>query len=263
MGKLTRFESLAERLVEGTFARLFAGRLRPAEVAAHIVRAMEDQQVSGPGGMPQIPTHYRVFLHPDDHRVLALEKPYLAEELSRHVTELAIRAGLLLDGLPVVDLQPSPDIPLHQVRVEAQWPPAEDVGRTREIAEPDAVSDEAAAIPPRGQPFLIVTGQRHIDLVQAVVSIGRALDNDVIIEDTRVSRHHAQLRRRYGRYVLYDLGSAGGTQINGYPVEECVLQSGDVISLAGVQIIYGEDPPPPVPPRTHEDTPLLVTADDS
>ena len=51
---------------------------------------------------------------------------------------------------------------------------------------------------------------------------------------------------------LYDLDSAGGTSINGYPVEECVLHCGDVISFAGVSVIYGEDPPTPVPQSASE-----------
>ena len=96
-----------------------------------------------------------------------------------------------------------------------------------------------------------------MSLIQPVVSIGRALDNDIIIEDPRVSRHHAQLRRRYGRYVLYDLGSFRGTQINGYPIEECVLHSGDVITFSGVQVVYGEVRSTPGTIGTVGDTPVL------
>ena len=125
--------------------------------------------------------------------------------------------------------------------------------------EVDGREDEGeVTAPPLGRPFLILDGRRHVNLLQPVVSVGRALDNDIILEDPRVSRHHAQLRRRYGRYVLYDLGSSGGTQINGYPVEECVLHSGDIISFTGVQIIYGEDPPTPISLPGSGDTPPLT-----
>ena len=112
---------------------------------------------------------------------------------------------------------------------------------------------------PRGRPFLVLEGQRHVNLNQPTISIGRALDNDVIIDEPRVSRHHAQLRHRYGHYVLYDLDSSGGTRINDYPVEECVLHSGDVISFAGVEVVYGEDPPTPIP-LPEEETPVLTKA---
>jgi len=260
MSKIARFEALAERLVEGTFARLFAGRLSPLEVATHLARAMEDHQVLSPEGVPQAPTHYWVYLNPDDLNALMAERPTLEVELAYHVAELAGQAGLALGVTPVVDILAEAEMPLHQVHVEARWVPEEasEVASTCAM-EASGEGDEAAsaAVPP-GRPFLILDGCRHMDLLQPVVSIGRALDNDIIIEDPRVSRHHVQLRRRYGRYVLYDVGSSGGTQINGYPVEECVLHSGDVISLAGVLVIYGEDPPTPISPPDSEDTPPLA-----
>jgi hypothetical protein len=131
------------------------------------------------------------------------------------------------------------------VRVEARQvlSDGEEMEGTREMTDEEQKRVQAATDEePRGHPFLIVDGERHMELNEPVISVGRALDNDVILEDRRVSRHHAQLRRRYGRYILYDLGSSGGTTINGYPVQECVLEPGDVISLAGVEVIYGEDP---------------------
>jgi hypothetical protein len=264
MNKIARFEALAERLVEGTFARLFAGQLSPLEVATHLTRAMEDYQVVSPDDIPQAPTHYWVYLHPSDCDALAVAQPQLETELAHHVADLAAQANLGLPTLPVIHVLPDPTMATHQVRVEARWLPQESspVEKTREItAESDSPQPETEAqadsIAPPGRPFLILEGQRHANLLKATLSIGRALDNDIIIEDPRVSRHHAQLRRRYGRYVLYDLGSSGGTQINGYPIEECVLHAGDVISFAGIQVVYSEDPPTPIPLPNMEDTPAL------
>lgn len=73
---------------------------------------------------------------------------------------------------------------------------------------------------------------------EAVVTIGRDLDNDIILDDPHVSREHAQLRRRYGQYILYDLDSTGGTRVNGRPVREAPLEVGDVIAFAGVQVRF-------------------------
>jgi pSer/pThr/pTyr-binding forkhead associated (FHA) protein len=102
---------------------------------------------------------------------------------------------------------------------------------------------------------LILEGRRHVPLVKPVVTIGRALDNDIVIDDPRVSRHHAQLRLRHGHYMLYDTGSSGGTLVNNQPVSEVILNAGDVISLAGAQIIFGEDRPTlPQPPVKMDDT---------
>jgi hypothetical protein len=271
MSKIARFEALAERLVEGTFTRLFAGQLSPLEVATHLARAMEDHQVISSSGISQAPNHYWVYLHPTDCDALALMQPTLETELAYHVSELAAQADLALQSNPVIQVLPDESLAVHQVRVEARWlpPDATRMEKTREVDAEDVESSddsrddvdtsedgEQGAAPP-GRPFLILDGRRHVNLCQATVSVGRALDNDVILEDARVSRHHAQLRRRYGRYVLYDLGSSGGTKINSYPVEECVLHAGDIISLAGVQIVYGEDPPTPIPLPANEDTPAM------
>lgn len=72
------------------------------------------------------------------------------------------------------------------------------------------------------------------------MTIGRRIDNDIVIESPSISRRHAQIRWRYGRFVIYDLGSRGGTKVNGERVTESVLHNGDVISLSQVPLIYGE-----------------------
>jgi hypothetical protein len=249
-------------LVEGTFARLFGERLHPLEVATHLTRAMEDHEVTGPEGTPYAPTHYWIHLNPDDHQALAEDRQSLEEALIRHVTELASQAGQVLSVTPTVHVLMDEGVEPHQVHIEARWMPeqvpVQDGTREMDAEEaPEEKPEGEELIAPPGRPFLILEGQRHVNLLEPVISIGRAVDNDIIIEDSRVSRHHAQLRRRYDRYVLYDLGSTGGTEINSYPVEECVLHSGDVISFAGVQVIYGEDPPTPIPLPTHEDTPAV------
>jgi hypothetical protein len=261
--RIARFEGIVQRLVEGTFARLFAGRLRPTEVANALAHAMEDHAISGPGASPQAPNHYWVALNPADHDALLAQRPHLTDDLSRHVYEMADDLGFVLETTPAVSLMPQPDVPLHQVRVKARWLPSagdwDDAGGggTRQMSPaPGLLADEEQ--PPRTRPFLILEGQRHVPLVTPTVSLGRSFGSDIIVDDTRVSRQHAQLRRRYDRYVIFDLGSTGGTTVNGYPVQECVLEAGDVISLAGVEIIYGEDTPTPAPPpRVTSGTPAM------
>ncbi len=240
MNHIARFEALAEQWVEGTFARLFGGQIHPLEVATHMARAMEDACSQAADGTPLAPTHYRIDLHPQDLDGLRARHSALEEELARYVEELAHQAGMVLPTAPTIILRPLPDLSPHTVRVQAFREPAkgEDEGAIHRMGGEVLPSPE----PSPGRCFLIIGGQRHVPLSAPTVNIGRALDNDVIIEHPHVSRHHAQLRRRYGRYVIYDLGSSGGTRVNGYPVQECVLRSGDVISLADFEIIYSEEP---------------------
>jgi hypothetical protein len=81
--------------------------------------------------------------------------------------------------------------------------------------------------------FLIVEGVKVYPLKEAVVNIGRRLENSLVIDDPRISRNHAQLRAINGRYVLFDLNSTGGSFVNGQRTSQTVLYPGDVISLAG------------------------------
>ena len=93
--------------------------------------------------------------------------------------------------------------------------------------------------------FLIIEGVKVHALDETVVNIGRRLENHLVIDDPRVSRNHAQLRAIKGRFVLFDLNSTGGTFVNGQRTSQTVLYPGDVISLAGVALIFGQDNPPP------------------
>jgi pSer/pThr/pTyr-binding forkhead associated (FHA) protein len=88
-----------------------------------------------------------------------------------------------------------------------------------------------------------VDGARVYQLKQSVINIGRRLGNHLVIDDPRVSRSHAQLRAINGRFVLFDLDSTGGTFINGQRRHQSILHPGDVISLSGVPLIFGQDNP--------------------
>jgi hypothetical protein len=92
--------------------------------------------------------------------------------------------------------------------------------------------------------FLIIEGGRHVPLDKPVITIGRRSDNDIIVDATAVSRQHAQIRWRFGRFVLYDTSSRGRTKVNGVRVKEQVLQSGDVVALSDVLIVYAEGSDP-------------------
>jgi pSer/pThr/pTyr-binding forkhead associated (FHA) protein len=88
---------------------------------------------------------------------------------------------------------------------------------------------------------LILQGDKIIPLAKSVINIGRKSSNQIVINDLRVSRIHAQIRRIQETYVVFDVGSTGGTYVNSERVNQHTLRPGDVISLAGYPIIYTED----------------------
>ncbi|MFZ5821270.1 MAG: FHA domain-containing protein [Chloroflexota bacterium] len=93
--------------------------------------------------------------------------------------------------------------------------------------------------PPVAAPnvFLIINRQMT-PLEKTVTRLGRQLNNDIVFHEEAVSRFHAEIRYEEGRYVLYDQQSTSGTFVNSKRIDRCVLNSGDLISLATVQIMF-------------------------
>jgi pSer/pThr/pTyr-binding forkhead associated (FHA) protein len=229
---LSKIEERMESLVEGTFARLFAGKLQPRDIAVQLARALEDSLA---GGAPAL--RYAVRLHPADAQALLGEQPRLAEFLAEDLVAAAREGNITLPRLPEILILPDALFKPRTVTVTAEAGSLSDTATSMPVTAPL----DPNALPELPNAFLILEGERTVPLSQPVISLGRRLDNHIILDDPRISRAHAQLRLRFGRYVLYDLGSTGGTYVNGQRINECVLRPGDVISLAGVPVIYGED----------------------
>jgi hypothetical protein len=231
---LSRFEKLAQRLVEGSFSRLFGGELDPLEVATRLARVLEDSQRNG-----RAADFFHIYLHPDDYDSVCRQNPELADELAGYVTRLAQQAGLSLAAPPQIQLTAEPTLGRHQIRVGAEHRQTNEP--TTQVFRRDTLGDGALAALHALDAYLIVEGRRHVPLEQPLITLGRRTDNDVVLDSPTVSRQHAQIRWRYGRFVLYDLSRRGRTVVNGEPVTEHALQAGDVIALSNVLLIYGED----------------------
>jgi pSer/pThr/pTyr-binding forkhead associated (FHA) protein len=91
---------------------------------------------------------------------------------------------------------------------------------------------------------LILSDDQVFALHHTVLNIGRRVDNHLMIDDPRVSRLHAQLRANRDHYVIFDLDSSGGTFVNGERIHQYILRSGDVILLAGVTMVFGQEADP-------------------
>jgi hypothetical protein len=235
--RFSQFEERIQSLIEGGFSRLFAGRLQPREVALRLARAMEDEADLDDAGNLAAPNRYIVALNPDDHAALLAAQPDLAVMLAEHLIQLARDSDLRLDAPPEVTLIPDHAVALHTASVQA-----EHVDAARQTTQMMLISPEEPE--PAGEnvqlpnAFLVVDGSRYVPLEHTVINIGRRRDNTIVLDDRRISRQHCQLRFRFGEFVLYDLGSRGGTFVNNARVAQCVLRPGDVISLAGVPLVY-------------------------
>jgi hypothetical protein len=229
---LERFETLAQRWAERSLGRLFGGQLDPVEISADLARAIERNQQGG-----FAPNEFRVQLHPVDYSEMRTKWPDVSEILAHYVMQIARELRLQLATDPTVELVASPDIARHYAHIHAAHKAI--VPEETAVFQPINAFDPLVMLRHRDA-FLIVNGRRHVPLDKPQLTIGRRTDCDVVVEGKTVSRRHAQLRWRFGKFIIYDLGSRSGTYVNGERVNECVLRVGDLVQLADVKLIYGE-----------------------
>src|SRR5262245_9785501 len=134
---------------------------------------------------------------------------------------LGMLAGYLLLAPP----QPAPARASHH----GTYPP----GKVR-LTDPGRQVEPLGVTRPWGR-LVHFDGQlaeRSLPLTLQVTLLGRELDNDIVLDDERTSRHHAELRWDNGHVQLLDYGSMNGTLINGQAARGPVpLKSGDMLRL--------------------------------
>ena len=89
--------------------------------------------------------------------------------------------------------------------------------------------------------FMILWNEEIYKLSKNITSIGRRDDNDLIIDNLKVSRVHAQIRRTKDSFILFDIDSTSGTKVNGHLIRQHKLSNGDVIEIADVPLIFSCD----------------------
>ncbi|HZC53527.1 MAG TPA: ATP-binding cassette domain-containing protein, partial [Mycobacterium sp.] len=72
-------------------------------------------------------------------------------------------------------------------------------------------------------------------------TIGRATDNDIVIQDVLASRHHAFLTQTPLGTEIRDAHSVNGTFVNGVRVGSAVLTQGDVVTIGNVDLVFTGD----------------------
>src|SRR5207237_9505589 len=88
-------------------------------------------------------------------------------------------------------------------------------------------------------PKLILTteaqGKVAYEFAERLITIGRAPDNMIVIDDATVSNRHAQLERSGDTYRLKDLDSSNGTKFNCVPITQTALHSKDRILFGAAE----------------------------
>lgn len=239
--QFARIEAQLEKLIEGAFAQVFGKNVRPQDIALRLSRAMEDnlRESDDNNPRPYAPDQYVIRMNIAVAKGLLERQPSLTDILSQHMVELASSAEYRLRHIPTIeivgDANLSPmDINLEAFHVNIPQSNTEVLSRPVNL---DATKPDAKP----NNPQLIINGETTILLNKPILNIGRSRDNHLVLDDLFISRHHIQLRLRFGRYTLFDTNSQSGTKVNDVSVREHRLQSGDVIRLGKTQILYLED----------------------
>jgi pSer/pThr/pTyr-binding forkhead associated (FHA) protein len=232
--KLTQLESRLQSLIEGSAALLAPLRSEPDDLPGRLVAAMKAGIEAGENGELWAPNLFTLTVYPAYAQPL-IENRILLESLAKTIEQTGLEAGLRFYSEPYLKVAIDPAIAPGQISIRATVSSQVDDTSTLTF-DP---GQEAAFIPENA--FLIVGGMQVFPLSQAVINIGRRPDNHLVIDDLRVSRVHAQLRVSKGRFVLFDLDSTGGTFVNEERIKRCTLYPGDVISLSGVNLVFGQD----------------------
>jgi adenylate cyclase len=100
--------------------------------------------------------------------------------------------------------------------------------------------------------FAVAGEERVVPLSGTRLTLGRGTDNDVVLADVSVSRHHAELRATAGRWTVHDLRSTNGIEVNRARVESARLAPGDRLVIGAFELaVEGEleatSPPNPAP----------------
>ena len=205
-----------------------------------------------------VPNEYTIYLSPADRAQFEGYEDKLRGELEEYLAEHAQRERYALLSPPTVALRdrrrprhgPVRDRDAHgaagarrrrrrrrraRERAHARddadlqsGPPTGSCGGARPRAARDARVPRERRRPPRAD------GERAV--------IGRSRECDVQIADPNVSRQHAELRREGGGYVIVDLGSTNGIEVNGRRVKRATLDAGDRISLGQTELVFEREP---------------------
>jgi hypothetical protein len=213
---LQQFEERLERLVEGTLAKPFRSNLQPVEIGRRLTREMDLHRRVGVRGLIA-PNAFSVTLAPADVDRFSNFIEALSRELSDAAREHARIESYTFVGPVEVEIYEGEGLKAGRFTVVAEVREGADGGFLAELVLPDG---------------------RRLQVGPEPLVIGRLPECAVVLQDSNVSRRHAELRRVGEGVVLTDLGSTNGTRVNGTPVREQILVSGDEIGVGSTRLIF-------------------------
>jgi pSer/pThr/pTyr-binding forkhead associated (FHA) protein len=189
-------------------------------------------------------------MHPQDMVLFVDFVPALCRQMEGWLNDLAVdRRFTLIDRIRV-QIVGKETVPRRAIQVTAAIANRPGMGREEQEAiqrtKMFRVIRETTGLPPMRLKFVngMQAGQEFV-VRKAVTTVGRALDNDIVLESGDVSRHHARFEYAEDALRLVDLNSTNGTRINGKSVRSnTTVKTGDEVTfgtLSAQVLAFGPD----------------------
>lgn len=206
---LKKVESGLERIFERTLSRPFKNALQPIEIGTRIVREVDlTRRLSTQG--PLSPNVVRVWLGPVDAQRFDGFQKALVAELEETVRQHALNEGYSFVGPVSVDIFIDDDVKPGDIAIETDF-----VGGTSE-------------------PRFIASDGRTFTLGETPLVIGRSPQVSIVINDSNVSRQHAEVWRTAEGVAIRDLRSTNGTFVNGHRIDAVSLSPRDDVTVGNL-----------------------------
>lgn len=264
MGMFSGLEDKLEKYIEGFFKNKFSSdaRVQPTDIAKKLFRSMRDRRRVSVANI-YVPNEYIVFLHSSDYQNILPMAPVLSSELVDYLIQKADEKKYTLVARPIIEFAELDSLKPGDIFIEGKYGQAEP-DKVREAWRNDVEEKKEKYLPlEHTRDFQPIMDTAPIPKIKATIAaaliieegpdvgreillgdyrmiMGRRDACDIVLSDTSVSRRHVQFEPTGGRYWLTDLDSTNGTFLNGVPVDNAELTSGDVISVGSTVLIFKE-----------------------
>ena len=181
-----------------------------------------------------VPNRFTARLNPADFERFAAFRGAVERDVAAYLDRRADEQGLRPLGRISVELASDPSVARSMVKADAIFEEAAPVEPSAELQRTSRFEPVAPSAPRR---TLVLTAEDGQELrVDQPVRIGRGVDNDLVLRDVRVSRHHAAIEPVADGWVVRDLNSTNGTYIEGQRVNEVRVSGAAELALGGYRI---------------------------
>jgi hypothetical protein len=260
MSVLRSLEEKIAGLVEGTFGRVFRSEVRPVELARKLAKEMDEHRTVSVS-RTYVPNEYVVWLSPQDRERYEGVEQSVIDELGAYLLEHARRERLALVSRPQIEFRTDERLALGEFGIQARLvQPAEpgagaqragglasgearpaDMGHTMVYSSSDrhqsALNEVGAGAGAGRRRAIVVLGGKRLVVPPGGALIGRSRECDIVIDDSNVSRRHAEISPSGQSWLIQDLGSTNGVRVNGRHVDgPHPLETGDRVELGTVDV---------------------------